>query len=101
MIDLDDATRWPPDGRASRFRLAAWHRWEQGIRCYRGGDASAPFVGDAILEAQDEALDLALYVAEAARSGALSPGEARSLGRMARDAWEILDRAANRSRGNR
>jgi hypothetical protein len=46
-------------------------RWAEGVRRYRGGDGSRPFVGDAVEEAYAELLDFTLYLREAQRQRAL------------------------------
>ena len=48
-------------------------RRRRGLDVYRGGDTSLPFVGDALVEAYEEALDLIVYLDEA-----LAQGEART-----------------------
>jgi hypothetical protein len=54
-------------------------RRRAGIVEYRGGDASAPFVGDPIAEALEEAADFVIYVQEAALQGKLHPDDAMSI----------------------
>ena len=44
-------------------------RRQRGIDTYRGGDASLPFVGDALVEAYEEALDLIVYAEAMLRQG--------------------------------
>ena len=64
-------------------------RHRQGIAVYRGGDASAPFVGNAAAEAYEEALDVLVYAGEMLRQGA-SPEAVRQVERLALALVDVL-----------
>ena len=64
-------------------------RRRQGIDAYRGGDAAAPFVGDAAAEAYEEALDVLVYAGEMLRQGA-SPEAVHQVERLALALVDVL-----------
>lgn len=70
-------------------------RRQRGIDTYRGGDASRPFVGDALVEAYEEALDLVIYADEMLRQGEPEAvvEHIATLARQAADALGTLLRA--------
>lgn len=64
-------------------------RRQRGIDAYRAGDASRPFVGDALAEAYEEALDLLVYADEMLRQGE-PEAEVQHVATLARQAADAL-----------
>ena len=72
------------------FEARCRARHAAGLRHYRGGDPSEPFVGDPLAEALDELADCRNYVTEALEAGQLSPLAAEHVEDLARKAYGIL-----------
>ena len=68
-------------------------RWQKGVDEYRGGDASAPFTGDPLDEAQDECCDIYAYAKQAVEDGLIDEVTGDQLNCLAFDAYKLLVRA--------
>jgi hypothetical protein len=73
-----------------RFERLCRHRRDAGIKEYRGGDPTAPFVGNAVQELEEELADAVIYTAEAALQGRITTDVALDIDTHVRRALETL-----------
>ena len=67
--------------------------WQKGIDEHRGGDATAPFNGDPLDEAQAECCDMYAYSKQAVEDGLIDDVVGDQLNCLAFDAYKLLARA--------
>jgi hypothetical protein len=67
-------------------------RWAKGVKEYRNGDETAPFSGDPLEEASEEALDLYCYIREGIDQSLISEIESEQLMAHAFDAYRLIKR---------
>jgi hypothetical protein len=78
-----------------QFVVEARDRWAKGIVEYRDGDEEAPFSGDPLQEATEEAIDLYCYIKEAVEQALISDTEADEAMSYAFDAYKLIKRIQN------
>lgn len=74
---------------------------EAGVREHRGGDHSAPFNGDPVLEIYEEQADTVSYAEEAARQRLITAHRANNIDALARQIIEELALGVEEMRAER